>query len=159
MGAILAYELAKQIMATTKIEIILLVVSGSPGPLSKRLVRATELGDQAFLNRIEEFAGYKHDALKNPDMCELLMPLLRADVEMHENYNHINFQALPVVTMAVRGNSDALVSSEQIAQWQCATTKTLQKTECLGGHMYLTENPEKLLRVIEEKISNILQMN
>ena len=121
MGAILAYELTRHIINTTDITVLMLIASGSHSPLSPRTQRATGLDDQAFLKQIETFAGYQHPALQDPLLCELLLPVLRADVEMHENYTppFIN-TSFDIPVMTVRGNCDNLVSNSQIQEWQKA---------------------------------------
>ena len=83
----------------------------------------------------------------------MLLPLLRADVEMHESYYPPEGQLLDVPITSVRGTDDELVSSEEAAQWQTATTTPLQLIEIPGGHMYLTKEAGRLLRLIESLVS------
>lgn len=153
LGAVLAYELACRLTGISGIEVEHLVVSGSPGPWAPRQRRATGLDDEGFIGQVREFAGYDHPALNDPDMREMLLPLLRADVEMHENYYPPEGQLLAVPITSVRGTDDELVSSEEAAQWQTATTTPLQLIEIPGGHMYLTKEAGRLLRLIESLVS------
>ena len=153
MGAILAYELARRLVETAAVGVELLVVSGSPGPWHGREQRATGLDDEAFLARVREFAGYSHAALSNPDMRAMLLPVFRADVELHENYQPSSDQPLAVPILSVRGASDEIVSAKQIAQWQQATNESFSVVELSGGHMYLTETPAQLLDVIEKTLA------
>ncbi len=149
MGAVLAYELACRLLKTTTVQLVRLVVSGSPSAWEQRTERATGLDDTTFLERVREFAGYDHPALNHPDMRKLLLPTLRADVEMHENYRPSSYQPLPIPITALRGSDDELVSAEAVAQWQQVTTIPLHYVEIEGGHMYLSDVPEQLLNLIE----------
>jgi surfactin synthase thioesterase subunit len=153
LGAVLAYELACRLSGISGIEVEHLVVSGSPGPWTPRQRRATGLDDEGFISQVRKFAGYDHPALNDPDMREMLLPLLRADVEMHESYYPPEGQLLDVPITSVRGTDDELVSSEEAAQWQTATTTPLQLIEIPGGHMYLTKEAGRLLRLIESLVS------
>jgi surfactin synthase thioesterase subunit len=153
LGAVLAYELAHRLAATPGIQVENLIVSGSPGPWTPRQRRATGLDDEGFIDQVREFAGYDHPALNDPDMREMLLPLLRADVEMHESYYPPEGQLLEVPITSLRGTEDELVSSEEAAQWQTATIMPIQLIEIPGGHMYLTKTPDKLLRLIEDLVS------
>jgi surfactin synthase thioesterase subunit len=90
LGAVLADALARQVEGGADCDLRHLFVSGSPGPWTGRSSRATGLADEEFLARVREFAGYEHDALADPDLRDLLLPLLRADVEMHENYKPVS---------------------------------------------------------------------
>lgn len=152
LGAVLAFELAYRLAGERNIYVEHLVVSGSPGPWTPRQRRATGLDDQGFLDQVQEFAGYDHPALNDADMREMLLPLLRADVEMHESYYPPEDRVLDVPILSVRGAHDELVNREEAAQWLGATTMPLQLVEIPGGHMYLTQAPEKLLRVMENLV-------
>jgi surfactin synthase thioesterase subunit len=153
LGAVLAFELAHRLISELNIQVENLFVSGSPGPWTPRQRRATGLDDQGFIDQVREFAGYDHPALNDPDMRDMLLPLLRADVEMHENYYPPEDRVIETPITSVRGTHDELVSSEEAAQWQHATTLPLQVIEIPGGHMYLTKSPEKLLRLMESLVT------
>lgn len=86
LGAVLGFELAHRLEAEPGVRLDALVVSGAPGPWSGRADRASGLPDAEFLARVRTFAGYAHPALEHPEMRELLLPLLRADVRTHETY-------------------------------------------------------------------------
>ncbi|GLF94842.1 thioesterase II family protein [Streptomyces yaizuensis] len=153
LGAVLAYELAHALVAHTGADVARLVVSGSPDPWTPRARRATGLPDDEFLLRVKEFAGYGHEALADPDMRELILPTLRADVEMHENYTPATDRPLPVPITAVRGTGDDLVTAEQTARWARATSAGFTRAEVEGGHMYIAEDPGSLLRLIDDELA------
>jgi len=148
LGAVLAYELSHS-LAAQDVQVEHLVVSGSPGPWTPRERRATGLDDDEFIGRVCEFAGYDHPALNDVELRDMLLPLLRADVAMHENYDPPEGRLLQVPITSVRGTHDELVSSEEAAQWRNATTMPFQLFEIPGGHMYLTQTPQILLQLIE----------
>jgi surfactin synthase thioesterase subunit len=153
LGAVLAYEIAHQLAARGGIEVARLFVSGSPGPWTRRENRATGLDDDEFLDRVCEFAGYSHEALAYPEMRELILPTLRADVEMHENYVPSSVQPLAAPITALRGHADDLVTTEQAEEWSKATSREFTLVEVPGGHMYLTENAAGLLTLIAGEVS------
>lgn len=148
MGAVLAFELARRIGAVDGVPLARLFVSGAPGPWSPRERRATGLDDEAFLAQIELFSGYSHPALEYPEMRALLLPTLRADVEMHENYRPTAGDPLTAPITTMRGCADELVSAEQVAEWDRATTARVTDLEFAGGHMYLTGDADAVLEEI-----------
>ncbi|RNL78163.1 thioesterase II family protein [Halostreptopolyspora alba] len=148
LGAVLAYELA-HLLSTRDVHVERLVVSGSPGPWTQRERRATGLPDEEFLTRVEEFAGFRHDALDHPEMRELILPVLRADCEMHENYVPGTDEPVSVPICSLRGRSDGLVSAKQAQEWRRATTGEFGYTEFPGDHMYLVDRAGDVLDVIE----------
>jgi surfactin synthase thioesterase subunit len=150
LGAVLSYEIAHRLAATDGVDLTALVISGSPGPWTRRENGASGLDDDEFLARVKEFAGYRHDALEDPEMRELLLPTLRADVEMHESYVPRSDDPLPVPIVSVRGTTDTLVTTEQAMEWSKATSRDFRFAEVEGGHMYLVDNPEGLIRVLAD---------
>lgn len=152
LGAVLAYEVARRVAGPAGTRMRHLFVSGSPGPWSGRSQRATGLDDAGFLARVAEFAGFQHEALADPDMRELLLPVLRADVEMHENYKPVSDDPLPVPVTSLRGRDDQLVSRDQAGQWQAATSGSFNLVEVDGEHMYLVDAPLRLLEVVAREL-------
>ncbi|MEU5658025.1 alpha/beta fold hydrolase [Streptomyces sp. NPDC047737] len=152
LGAVLSYEIAHRLAATEGVDLAALVVSGSPGPWTRRENGASGLDDDQFLERVREFAGYRHEALEDPEMRELLLPSLRADVEMHESYLALSDTPLPVPITSVRGSTDTLVGPEQAMEWGKATSGGFDLVEVEGGHMYLVDNTEALIRVLADVV-------
>ncbi|MGX8908996.1 thioesterase II family protein [Streptomyces netropsis] len=148
LGAVLAYEIARNLDGAGTGSPCHLFVSGSPGPWSGRSDRATGLDDAGFLAQVESFAGYKHEALEDPDMRELLLPLLRADVEMHEDYKPVSKDPLHIPVTSLRGTDDELVTREQADEWRAATAADFQLVEIPGSHMYLADDPAPLLAAV-----------
>ena len=153
LGAVIAYELAQAAVEHGQDLILRLIVSGSPGPWDDRTGRASDCSDDDFVNRVEEFAGYRHRALRIPELRELLLPAVRADVQMHEGYSPCHARRLPVPITSLRGRDDHLVSAERASRWQDETSLGFDAAELPGGHMYLTEDPLSLLELISERLS------
>jgi len=150
LGAVLAYELV-HLLITRDVRVERLVVSGSPGPWTQRERRATGLPDDEFLARVEEFAGFRHEALDHPEMRELVLPVLRADCEMHENYVPSTDVPVPVPICSLRGSYDGLVDAAEAQQWRDATTGGFSCAEFPGDHMYLVDRAPEVLDLIERE--------
>ncbi|CAN3977864.1 thioesterase II family protein [Kitasatospora purpeofusca] len=145
LGAVLAYEIARELERIGHPGLRHLFVSGSPGPHDGRTERATGLADEEFVAGVQRFAGYRHPAFDDPELVEVLLPILRADVELHENYRPTGTDPLSVPITALRGDQDELVSRAQAEQWAGATSGPFSYRELPGGHMYLVDDPERLL--------------
>jgi len=150
LGAVLAYELAHQFCVTPGFDVARLFVSGSPGPWTRRARRATGLPDEEFFERVSEFAEYSDDTLENPEVRELILPALRADVEMHEEYVPGSSGALPAPITSLRGSEDQLVPAESAAEWAQATDREFELVQLPGGHMYLMHSAAEILSLARE---------
>jgi len=158
LGAVLGYEMAHQLTAeygADGLTVARLFVSGSPGPWTRRERRATGLSDEEFLERVREFAGYTHPALEHPELREMLLPTLRADVAMHENYVAPSAKPLDAPITSIRGNHDELVSASQAAEWATATSRGWQTVELPGNHMYLIDSPVELVRLMAGVLAEV----
>lgn len=152
LGAVLAYELAHRVAAHPDLTLRHLFVSGSPEPHTQRPQRATGLSDDEFLARVSQFAGFSHEALEDPEMRELILPTLRADVEMHENYRPSTDERLPAPITSLRGSDDSLVTADEGARWSEVAGAGFEYLELPGGHMYLTESAPDLLKLIDTTV-------
>lgn len=148
LGAVLAYELV-HLLSTRNVHVERLVVSGSPGPWTQRERRAAGLRGDEFLARVEEFAGFRHEALDHPEMRELILPTLQADCEMHEAYVPSTDDRVSVPICSLRGDHDGLVTVQEARQWKDATTAGFSYREFPGDHMYLVDQGQEVLDVIE----------
>jgi surfactin synthase thioesterase subunit len=147
MGAVLAYELALRLKRAVVTVPCRLIVSGSPSPTRPRAGRASGLSDNEFASQVRELAGYSHPSLEDPEMRELLLPVLRADVGMHEAYSANGKTLLDIPVISVRGRDDELVSQQDATAWQEVTCVPLQAVEMEGNHMYLADHPDQLMRL------------
>ncbi|ABC28861.1 predicted thioesterase involved in non-ribosomal peptide biosynthesis [Hahella chejuensis KCTC 2396] len=152
LGAVLAFELARAMCAEEKANVQGLIVSGSPSPWNNREERASGLPDDEFVRRVNEFAGYSHPALEDPIMREVLLPTLRADVEMHESYHPLADDSLPITVLTIRGSDDELVTAEDKALWSKASSVQTLHEELPGGHMYLMDDPTAVIALIESAV-------
>lgn len=146
LGAVLAYELACRFDEDPRYDIVRLFVSGSPNPWTPRQVRATGLPDDEFVQQVARFAGFDHEAMNDPEVREMVLPTLRADVEMHEGYvcGHERGRLSAPIT-ALRGADDDLVDAASVQGWADATRAGFEFVEMPGGHMYLTDAAASIL--------------
>jgi surfactin synthase thioesterase subunit len=147
LGAVLAYELACRFSSAPGFDVVHLIVSGSPGPRTRRARRATGLPDDDFLARVREFAQYDAETMQNPEVRKLVLPTLRADVEMHEEYVSAWSDPLPAPITSLRGHDDQLVTADHAAEWAKATSQEFDFMELPGNHMYVTEGGDEIVRV------------
>jgi surfactin synthase thioesterase subunit len=155
LGAVLAYELAHRFCAAPAFDLVHVIVSGAPGPWTGRTRRATGLPDGEFLDRVSEFAQYNAETMQNAELRKLVLPTLRADVEMHEKYAPSWSDPLPVPITSLRGHDDQLVTADHAAEWARATDRDFELVELPGGHMYITQGADEILRVARDAASQL----
>jgi surfactin synthase thioesterase subunit len=152
LGAVLAFEMGRLIERQNLAPLVHVFVSGSPGPFSRRQDRATGLVDEAFLAKVEELSGYHHAAFDDEMLASILLPTLRADVMMHEDYCADPGAGVSAPVTAFRGLADTLVSAEQAREWEETTGSVFRYAEIPGGHSYLRDSSGPLLHLIQSTL-------
>ena len=149
-GAVVAFELARELLEHEKVDVVHLFASGSPGPWIPREHWAIGSDDDYLVDRVRDDAGYQHEALQVPELRELILPALRADMESHERYVPAATTPLDVPITALRGRDDRIADADGCLEWRSATTAEFTLQEFPGGHMYLVERAGPLLELVEK---------
>ncbi len=154
LGAVLAYELTRRLVAAGQ-PVSWLFISGSPAPGAERQQRASDLDEEGFVSQVEQLAGYRHPAFDHPELRELLIPTLYADVRMHEDYKPRDGEPLALPVTAIRGADDGLVTLEESQRWREATTAAFSHVEVPGGHMYLADDGRAVLDIVANSAAHV----
>jgi surfactin synthase thioesterase subunit len=147
-GAVLAFEIARRLDELAPGRITRVIVSGSAAPWLGRPGRATGLPDDEFVAAVQAFAGATHQALAEPRLRRVVLPPLRADVRMHEEYVVPFGTATDAPITAVRGAGDVLISESATREWVNATRGDFEYVELPGEHMYLVEGRTALIDLV-----------
>lgn len=151
-GAIVAYELARLLEVECPTRELLLFASGSAAPGEIPWTRAADLPDEGLLNQVGLNAGEPQSIPEDPELRELILPALRADVTAHESYEPPADPLASCSVVTVRGERDALVDAEAAARWRDFTTGRFGSFELPGSHMYLTEQWGPLMAHMEKEL-------
>ncbi|GLY22337.1 thioesterase domain-containing protein [Micromonospora sp. NBRC 101691] len=151
LGALVGYELLQHLRASGARLPDRLVVSGAEAPdVGRRAGHLLHrLPDDALIDRAAELGGTPPALLANRDLLRLLLPTLRADLEVAETYRWTARPALPVPVHAFHGRRDPLVTSEAAARWQAHTDSTFDLTTLPGGHFLDAAEESTLLAAID----------
>lgn len=163
-GALIMYELAHALAARGLELPTYLFVSGARSPQSytqmqlladveqfspKPPLQLPELDDDALVDALTEmrFADTV-EALHQPELRQLLLPAVRADFEMSNNYFYSNRPSLPVPIFAMGGRADGYVTALQLLGWREHTNADFSHEYCSGGHYFIAENRERWIKHI-----------
>ncbi|WP_030613926.1 thioesterase II family protein [Streptomyces sclerotialus] len=150
LGSLLAYEATRRLLETGGPVPHHLVVSGSVSPRRRRAPWPATGSDAMTVARLREFTGQPLEALDHPELRELLLPALRADIALLTGYAPADRPPLPVPLTALRGSEDATVPVADWQDWQACTSAEYRAVELPGGHMYLNESWPLVLRTVSD---------
>ena len=139
LGAMMAYEVSRELHKRGASLPIHLVVSSRSGPTFPDPRQPLHgLSDDAFLEAMSERYGGIPDVIRRePELLALFLPSLRADMTLHETYRHTPGAPLPIPISAWCGQSDPGVSAESLASWSSETRAAFSQRWFEGGHFYI----------------------
>ncbi|MCU7728823.1 alpha/beta fold hydrolase [Actinoplanes sp. KI2] len=138
-GALLAFELAR-LLRKRRLRPQHLFLSGQPAPGSPAPVdHIHALPDDQFRDALARLDGMSADVTANEQLMQLLMPTLRADFALWENYEYQPEPPLDSAITALGGDADERAPVASLAAWQAHTTGPCVVRTFPGGHFYLNQ--------------------
>ncbi|MFB7560094.1 thioesterase II family protein [Streptomyces brevispora] len=157
MGASVAYEVTRRCEAEG-LSPRLLLVSGRAAPrwphgAPPRRPRT----DDEIVHEIRGFSTAGSTALDDPDLRELLLPMIRADYRLVEGYRPDRPGPVRAPIAVLRGRDDVKVTPEGAAAWREFSTTHCTEHVFDGGHFYLRANERPVLGALAELIARALR--
>jgi medium-chain acyl-[acyl-carrier-protein] hydrolase len=147
MGALLAFETARELRRRALRAPLRLCVSAARAPqLPNPDPPIHRLPDTEFIAKLREYDGTPEEVLQHREVMELLMPILRADFAIGENYQYRTEPPLESPISAFGGAEDRGLPVEHLEAWRAQTLSTFDFHVLTGGHFYLIQERAILLR-------------
>jgi medium-chain acyl-[acyl-carrier-protein] hydrolase len=147
MGALLAFELARQLQAAGGPQPVHLLVSGHRAPHLPRTQPALHgLPVPELIEQLRRIGGTPEAVLQHRELMELLLPGLRADFALVDLYQWQPGQQLACPLSAFCGVTDALAGPGEMEGWGQHTEGRFRLHTYPGGHFYLHAERQTLLR-------------
>lgn len=138
MGSLVAFELARELVRRGGPVPRLVFVSGRRAPqVPNREEPLHSLPDPEFLVRLRELNGTPEEVLRNRELMELLLPLLRADFTLNETYVYRPGPPLPIGLSALGGVADPEVGRADLEAWRAETGAGFRLRMLPGDHFFL----------------------
>jgi len=152
-GSLVAYELARALRDRGPAQPILLFASGSRAPhLARRTELVSHLPDEELLAAVERWYGAVPEEVRaDPELAALVTAGLRADLAIVEAYRYLPAEPLDCPIVATGGLDDD-VTKDELEAWSRHTRAGFDLDLFPGGHFYLREQSEPLLRVIADAL-------
>jgi medium-chain acyl-[acyl-carrier-protein] hydrolase len=154
MGALVAFELARELRRRRGPSPALLLLAAHEAPhRPPPLPPFSHLPDDAFLEEVRlRYEGIPDEVLDEPELLELLLPVLRADISALENYVFAQEEPLDCPLSCFGGNEDRHLSLEDLEAWREQTSRPCQVRMLAGNHFFLETARGELLRAVAEDL-------
>ncbi|MFF5250941.1 thioesterase II family protein [Streptomyces leeuwenhoekii] len=157
MGACVAYEAALRLITRHQIRPRMLFVSGHASPLRRddggHLLHLRD--DEGLLAGLRALGGVQEEVYADPALRELVIPSLRADMRLIENYRRTRAHRLDIPVTAYAGDADPEVSAAGIGEWRDLTTAPFTARTFPGGHFYLHDRRAELVADIAARLTPV----
>ncbi|MET9971548.1 alpha/beta fold hydrolase, partial [Streptomyces sp. NPDC006356] len=144
MGAVVAFEVARRLQAQGRPGPDALVVSGRRAPTLRRDESVHQRDDAGLVEELRFLGGSQNEALTDPEILRMALPVVRADYRAVETYTYSPGPRLACPITALVGDDDPKVSVTEADAWREQTTAGFDLHVFSGGHFFLAEHREQV---------------
>lgn len=157
MGAFVCFELARWLRRRGANGPVHLFVSGCRAPQLPDLDPAIHhLPDAEFIRELRRFGGTPEAVLQHEELMQLFLPILRADLAVHETHEYVQDEPLDCSISAFAGAEDEGVSPEAVDAWREQTRAGFCLRTFPGNHFFLQSARGSLLQAIFQDLVQVL---
>lgn len=156
LGGLIAYELARRFAVQSRRMPQGVVVSGKRAPhMPSRRAALSSLADREFVREIADYNGTPSDILDNPELMQLILPRLRADASLFDNYRYRDSGPLPCPVVAFGGDNDKHVNHAELVGWEIHGS-TFSHRFFDGDHFFIHSHHAEVMHAMSEVIASAL---
>jgi surfactin synthase thioesterase subunit len=152
LGALVAYEVARDLEFRHGVTPARLVVSGRRAPSAPPSGAVHLMPDDAVVDELVGLGGTDGTLLVDPDARSVFLPAIREDFRLAETYRHVPGVELTCPVTSVIGIEDTEVDATQAARWAYHSTGPFDLHLLPGGHFYLLAEAEAVLDLLARPI-------
>jgi len=145
LGALVGFEVAREITRHGAIAIDHLLVCGHPAPESALSHEIPDVDDVLVSEVDRAFGGIPPEVRSSPEILRHFLPILRADLELASAYRLEPGPQLECAITAIAGKDDPAVSAAGLRRWSRYTSGSLQILRPAGGHFFRGEDERLFL--------------
>lgn len=154
MGAMLAFELTRELRRTQNPQPVHLFASGRIAPQVRcPKDRTYDLPQPQFIEKVLEMNGTPKEIMEHPELMGMMIPLLRADFEVVETYTYEPDAPLDCPITVLGGLQDFEVPRESLEAWHEQTTSPTFSVRILqGDHFFVNTAQMFIFRILTDEI-------
>jgi medium-chain acyl-[acyl-carrier-protein] hydrolase len=157
MGALISFELARELRRRGQRGPLALFVSGRrapqlPGPDPPTF----NLPNDEFIAELRRLKGTPEEVLVSPELKNFFLPAIRADFELVETYAYHEEAPFACPIYVYGGLQDATVPVQHLKQWQKQTLRPCKVTMFRGDHFFIHACATDLIQALRRDAFDLL---
>jgi len=159
LGGLRAFDLVRHLHRTGGALPVKLYVGGCRAPHLKvtgHFDGLSTVDDDELLRRVADGGGLSEEVLAEPELVELLLPVLRADFTTLDEYAFTEGEPLPVPVVTYAGRRDTAVSLAEIQAWDRHAGAGLTVHEVDGDHFFLHDEASRVTELLAKDLLSSL---
>jgi medium-chain acyl-[acyl-carrier-protein] hydrolase len=153
LGALLGFELARQIRRRSGVQPVRLFVSAAPAPQIPHRDRPSyALPEAEFLEELRHLNGTPEELLGNAELMQIMIPVLRADFAVSQTFVYAAEPPLDCDITGFGGLQDHRVTRDDLAAWRDQTSASFTLHMCPGDHFFLNTAQPRLLQLLSGEL-------
>jgi medium-chain acyl-[acyl-carrier-protein] hydrolase len=157
MGALVAFELARKLRQEHNVLPECLFVSAREAPgFALTQPPLCQLPDDEFIRALSRFNGVEQGALQHPELMKLMLPTLRADFALHEQYQYLEGPALECPIIVFGGLQDTATDAEGLNGWRDHTLASFARKMFPGDHFFINAPSSFFLAAFSQELQRII---
>ncbi len=155
LGALVAFELARQLRRQLGIGPMHLFVSAARAPQTPARDRPMHaLPEAELLDKLGRLNGVPEKVLEDKDVMRIMLPILRADLAVYETYLYSAEPPLACPISGFGGLQDHRVDRPDLEAWREQTSASFSLKMFPGDHFYLNAARPLLLQALGQELRN-----
>jgi medium-chain acyl-[acyl-carrier-protein] hydrolase len=153
LGALISFELARQLRRERAVEPVRLFISADRAPqIPNRDPAIHSLPEREFLVELCRLNGTPRKVLEDDELRQIMLPLLRADFAVYETYGYSTEPPLNCPISAFGGLQDHRVNRGDLEAWREQTSISFSLRMFPGDHFFLNTTQASLLGALSQEL-------
>ena len=115
------------------------------------------LPDKDFIDELKSMNGTPKEVLENEELMDFLLPTLRADFKIADQYKCTSNVTLPCHGSILSGNEDS-IEEEYIDNWHTFFKHT-KRYNLAGDHFFINSHQADVINLVNKHLTSILHKN
>jgi medium-chain acyl-[acyl-carrier-protein] hydrolase len=156
IGALLGFELARTLRERGLPEPVALMVAAAPAPqLPREQSSLADAAEEAVVSQLQPLGG--DGSALTREARALLLPYLRADLEVYDTYEYEPGEPLDCPIAAFGGRTDRVVSRADLEAWEEQSTAETSVRMLPGDHFFIHRAESVLVHAVGQALGRSTQ--